>query len=476
MEEICSGRIPAELHDLLYNELLKNPFMGINITDSAGTVLFVNEAHGRITGQDYKEYIGNTMEQLVKNKTVSESATVHVLKTGEEVFLAQAVSSGKTFQVKGIPIKDNDGTLKYVLNYLIDISELVEVKGKMSEIKAYNEKLENEYESLRKTIGNNGNLIFQSKTMQKIVDKAKKVAESDVTVLITGPSGSGKELIANIIHQESKRKDKPFVKINCAAIPEQLLESELFGYEPGAFTGGNPKGKKGLFESAHNGSLLLDEIGEMPLVLQSKLLRVLQDQEVRRIGGNKTIFVDFRLIVSTNAPLKEMIAQKKFRNDLYYRLNVIELKVPKLSERVEDIPLLVEHFVKMFNAKYGVSKSIEPEAVKYMAAADYPGNIRELRNIVERLIVQSLGDVISMQDAYEALGFLRIKTKGSDITVKMETLSNASLKEMVSEYEKSLLSKYMKIYGNGTMVAVKLKTDQSTISRKLSKYNIDTKQ
>lgn len=473
MDNIGRGMVPNELKEILYKELLNNPFLGINITDDKGMVLFVNEAQGRITGQHYSKYIGKTMYEVVEDKTVVNSATVNVLKTGEEVMLTQSVSNGKVFQVKGIPIKDDNGRIKFVLNYLLDISELAQTKEKISEIEAYKEKLENDYENLRKTLDKSGDLIYQSYVMQKIVDRAKKVAESDVTVLIFGPSGSGKEHIANIIHEESKRRDKAFVKINCAAIPEQLLESELFGYEQGAFTGGSPKGKKGLFEIAHGGSLLLDEIGELPLNLQSKLLRVLQDHEVRRIGGNKTVHVDFRLIASTNASLREMIAEKKFREDLYYRLNVIEIAIPGLDKRREDIPLLVEHFIRLFNVKYGTSKVIDSEAIKYLSGEDYPGNVRELRNIVERLIVQSLGDRITIQEAYEALGILKINAKGNDITVNLESMADSSLKEMVAEYEKALLTEYVKIYGSGTAVAKKLKTDQSTVSRKLARYKIN---
>ena len=452
---------------------MHNPFLGINITDGNGRVLFLNEAQGRITGQHYSKYMGKTMFQVEKEKTVTNSATVSVLKSQSEVMLTQKVSNGKVFQVQGVPIKDETGKIKYVLNYLLDVSELAQIKEKISEIEAYKEKLENEYENLKKTLDKKGNLVYQSNIMQKIVERAKKVAESDVTVLIFGPSGSGKEHIADIIHAESKRKDKAFVKINCAAIPEQLLESELFGYEPGAFTGGNPKGKKGLLEVADGGSLLLDEIGELPLSLQSKLLRVLQDHEVRRIGGSRTINVDFRLIASTNAPLREMIAEKKFREDLYYRLNVIEIAIPGLDKRREDIPLIVEHFIRLFNAKYGTSKTIDSDAIKYLAGEDYPGNVRELRNIVERLIIQSSGDRITLRDAYEALGIIKVNVRGNDISVNFENIMDASLKDMVAEYEKAILTEYMKIYGSGTAVAKKLKADQSTISRKLAKYKIN---
>lgn len=472
MENIGRGKVPDDFHELFYQELINNPFVGINLVDGNGTVLFVNETHGRITGQSYKLYVGHSVNQLVEDKIISNSATISVLKTGKSVRLNQVVTSGKTFQVEALPIKDKLGNIKYVLNYLIDVSELMETKEKMAEFEADKNKLQDDYQMLKQTLDDNNNLIYQSKIMQRIVEQAKKVAESDVTILIIGPSGSGKEHIANIIHESSKRNNKPFIKINCAAIPEQLLESELFGYEPGAFTGGNPKGKKGLFESANQGSLLLDEIGELPLTLQSKLLRVLQDHEVRRIGGNKTIHVDFRLIASTNAVLKEMIAAKKFREDLYYRINVIEMSIPGLEDRREDIPLLIEHFIRMFNAKYETNKTIQTDAIKYLTSSEYPGNVRQLRNIVERLIVQSPDNKITIQDVYESLGVLKIKVKRQDIIINLDMLTDVSLKDMVSEYEKILISEYLKIYGNATLVAKKLKMNQSTISRKITKYKI----
>ncbi len=246
----------------------------------------------------------------------------------------------------------DDGTILYVLNYLLDVSELIKLKDQLDKAEKNNERLITNNELLRQKLNQSGELIYRSKKMERVVEMATRVAECDASVLITGPSGSGKEVIANLIHSRSHRSKGPFIKINCAAIPEQLLESELFGYEPGAFTGGNPKGKKGLIESAQDGTLLLDEIGELPLTLQSKLLRVLQTQRVRHIGSNKGIEVNFRLLASTNANLKEMIKEKTFREDLYYRLNVIDISIPGLDERREDIVPLLNHFLDFNNPKY----------------------------------------------------------------------------------------------------------------------------
>ena len=454
---------------LLCRELLYNDLFGVNLTDAQGKVLFINDTHAKITGHNKSLYFyengeGRSMYDLEKEGSVSQSITVRVIQSGKEVTLRQEASGGKIYEVRGIPIFDENETLILVLNLLFDLTELVRTKEKAAEMEEYTQ-------MLKKVIEKEGGLIYQSHVMHQVVEKSKKVAETDVTVLITGPSGVGKEHIANIIHESSKRHSKPFVKINCAAIPETLLESELFGYEPGAFTGGSPKGKKGLFELANGGSLLLDEIGELPLMLQSKLLRVLQEREIRRLGGSKPIKVDFRLVAATNVNLMEKISSKEFREDLYYRLNVIEIKIPPLENRREDIPLLADHFIRMFNAKYDMHKAMDIEAISYLCQLNWPGNVRELRNVIERLVIQSTDDIITAHEAYEALGILKIGT--GDMSMSFAEIStDASLKEMMESYEKKILQEYIKIYKNGTELSKKLKTDQSTISRKLSKYNI----
>ncbi len=464
------NQLPKQLENRLLQELLKNPFMGINITDEQGRVLFLNEAHYRITGHTPQQYMGKTMEEIKNSGMISESATMIALKTKKNVLINQIASKENTFQVKAIPIFDENQNIIFVINYLIDVSELVRVQKNLEQIQYSHKQLKDQFELLKKELNNKGELVFCSKAMEAVVERAYKVAQNDVAVLITGPSGSGKEHIANMIWQKSKRKDKPFVRINCAAIPESLLESELFGYEAGAFTGGLAKGKKGLIESAEQGTLLLDEIGELPLSLQSKLLRVLQDHEVRRVGGSRTMKVDFRLIASTNADIKQMIAEKSFREDLYYRLSVIEISIPPLKQRKDDIALLVHYFLKIFNVKYDMHKYMSKEAMQYLYCAEYPGNVRQLRNIVERTMILSQNDEIQQRDVYEAFGIQSPVTTAEKIPITVT--SNMTLKNMLEEYEKHILTEYMKIYGSGNKIAKKLKTDQSTISRKLNKYHI----
>lgn len=447
----------------IFNSIIYNDQIGVNITDSKGQTVFLNDAHTRITGQPKELYISNNMYQLEEQGVVTPSAAVKVIANGEKITLRQSTPL-HSYEVCAFPVYNDTGELCYVVNLLSDITEAVKFKKRVSELEEYSN-------ILKQAITGDGHLIYQSRIMQQVVEKSQRVAETDVSVLITGPSGVGKELIADIIHEYSLRKDKPFIKINCAAIPEQLLESELFGYEPGAFTGGSPKGKKGLIESANGGSLLLDEIGELPLPLQSKLLRVLQERSIRRLGGNKAVNVDFRLISSTNVDLKEKIAAKEFREDLYYRLNVIYINVPPLENRREDIPLLINHFIRLFNAKYELNKSIDSDAMQFLSQYDYPGNVRELRNVVERIVIQSPGERISIKDAYESLGIIMHDNADAPPSILAGT-DGLSLKQIMEAYEKSLLEEYIKIYKNGTELSKQLKTDQSTISRKLSKYGI----
>ncbi|WMI80471.1 sigma-54 interaction domain-containing protein [Anaerotignum sp. MB30-C6] len=477
MENILLEKLPEDLRSILLDELLQNPFMGVNITDGKGMVLFVNKTHYKITGHPPELYLGRTMQEITDDGLISESATLISLHSKQTTHISQ-ISSHKNrfFQVTAIPVMDHKDNVKYVINYLIEVSDLVKLRNQLQDTQSYNQELMNNNELLRKKLNRSGELVYQSTIMQNVVEAAAKVAEHDVSVLITGPSGAGKEMIANLLHTHSNRCKAPYVKINCAAIPEQLLESELFGYEPGAFTGGNPKGKKGLIENAHTGTLLLDEIGELPLILQSKLLRVLQNHKLRHIGGNKDIEVDFRLITSTNADLKAMIQEKTFREDLYYRLNVIELKMPGLEERREDIILLINHFLNLSNAKHNTSKTYQKDSLHYLASCNYPGNVRELQNIVERTVIMSTGVIITLADAQMAAGYLKPITGD---TMPMDTLypdidDGKCLKEMVADYEKWVLSQYQKKYKSGAKMAEVLKTDQSTISRKLSRYHISS--
>jgi TyrR family helix-turn-helix protein/PAS domain S-box-containing protein len=456
---------------LLSEYIFQNPFVGITVTDAEGICLQFNEAQTRITGIPKEVLIGRDLKKAVKEEIFSASSTIEVLKTKQEVYLHQVSASGHSYDVKGQPIFDGNGNLIYTISYLVDVSEPIRFQKYVREQELKRERLQDQIPRILREANIVDGLVVNSPRMRDIIDLIRKVSVSDATVLLTGPSGSGKEMIANLIHQQSNRRAKPFIKLNCAAIPENLLESELFGYVPGAFTGGDRRGKRGIFEAADKGSLLLDEIGEMPLSLQSKLLRVLQENEVKHIGSETPVHVDVRIIAATNASLTRMMMEKRFREDLYYRLNVIHIDIPGLDERREDIPALAAWFIDRLNQKYSTSKIIRGDVIRFLSGRQYPGNIRELQNLMERLYLQSGPDEITLNEAFEA--FFNRRIPNEEITsYKLDDMQDKSLKEIVGDYEKEVLKRYLDTYGKADDVAQKLKIDRSTISRKLKRYEL----
>lgn len=308
-------------------------------------------------------------------------------------------------------------------------------------------------------------LLGISDVILNIFETIEKVAPTKANILITGESGTGKGLLAEIIHCNSPRKDKPFISINCAAIPETLLESELFGYKKGAFTGASHD-KTGLIVLAHEGTLFLDEIGDMPLIVQSKLLKVLESGEVLPLGDTKKKFVDIRILSSTNKNLDTCIKDKSFREDLYYRLNVIEIKMPPLRERVDDIPVLLNHYLKEF---YSVTskkiKGFDQSAMKDLLSYRWPGNVRELRNVIERAVILSEGENITSADLSEKI---RVNDRHNH-----DSIPASSLKLVINEYEKEIIVNTIKRNrGNKEIAAKVLGIDLATLYRKMNKYNI----
>jgi two-component system response regulator AtoC len=307
------------------------------------------------------------------------------------------------------------------------------------------------------------NIIGESKAMRGVFEMVGRVSQTDSTVLILGESGTGKELVASTIHFQGPRKDRPLVKVNCGALPENLIESELFGYEKGAFTGAT-KQKPGRFELADGGSIFLDEIGELPLQTQVKLLRVLQDGTFERLGGTETVRVNVRVMAATNKDLQEEVRKGRFREDLYYRLSVIPLTIPPLRKRKEDIPLLIEHFLKRYNGRYGKNIRFSVEAIKFLMAYNFPGNVRELENIVERCITLSEEDTIRKEDLPEHV-FKDHYTSKKDLP---------SLNEIASEAEREYISRILRTTGgNKTKAAELLGISRKTLWEKMRAYRLN---
>ncbi len=453
-----------DLHEE-YETLIDSSYDGITITDGKGYTLKVNQACERITGIRAREEVGRHMKDLVSSGFYSESVVLKVLKHRKQISILQTARNGKEIMVTGTPIMKNDEIVRVIVN-VRDLSELTDLKNELEDIRQKNNKYKSELQYLRQNSARSDGMVVQSKEMEKVVELAGLIAPVDTTVLIQGESGVGKEVIARLIHDRSKRKEKPFVKIDCSAIPETLLESELFGYEKGAFTGANKEGKYGIIELAQGGTLFLDEIGDMPINLQVKLLRVLQDREILRIGGKKPISVDIRIIAATNKDLKSMVEAKAFREDLYYRLDVVPVYIPPLRKRRKDIQVLSMHFLEKFNHRYGLNKTIMPEVLKSMIEYDWPGNVRELENMVERLIVTSKYQAITIMDLPG--GFKRGVHPGK----KTWPADISSFKGAMDQYEKELLLHIVREGHSIQQLADTLQLDITTVRRKLKKHKI----
>ncbi len=320
-------------------------------------------------------------------------------------------------------------------------------------------------------------IVAKSKKILEIVDIIKNVADTTATVLLTGESGVGKEVFAKAIHELSSRADKPFIKINCAAIPEDLLESELFGYEKGAFTGAHTT-KKGKFELANGGTIFLDEIGDMPLLLQSKLLRVLQEKEIERLGGSKTIKVDVRIVAATNKNLEKMVQEGTFREDLYYRLNVIPIYIPPLRERREDIPLLIYYFVDKFSKLYRKKLTVSKELVDLLTDYEWPGNVRELQNTIERMVILSKSEKLDFKDLpADIRKKLNEKSKTRNVSLKVqEGIQEIKLPKTVQQIEKEAIERALEESNYVIKKAAKLLgMTPRQVRYRMEKYNIPLK-
>ncbi len=461
----------------LLNYVIDNSPTGIMITDQKGTVIKANKRHAEITNYAIEDLIGKNMQDLAISGIVHRSSSLSALKTGIPLVVQQTIQKGTPFEkeimAKSIPVKDETNTTTHVINYVFDISEKANLINRLKEEKANNLKFKLELEKYR-DIGKEGKIpkfIYKSKEIRDLLEKAKKIAPTDLSVLITGESGTGKSLISKYIHAHSNRSSNGFVAINCGAIPPTLIESELFGYEKGAFTGANNSGKKGLLDYADGKTLFLDEIGELPFESQVKLLTVLQDGEFYRIGGNEPIKVDVRVISATNSNLIEKINNKQFRLDLFYRLNMISLNIPPLRERTEDIPPLVENICNSLNLKYCMEKSFSPSAVQLLQNCRLNGNVRELINIIQSNMVLSSNDIIdNLEITNEFVTYFP-----ANYNPASSILNNTSSSKTKEVKEKNELLDAIKFCNTTTELAEHLNVSQSTISRRLKKYNLNLK-
>lgn len=426
---------------------------GIYVVDHRAITMYVNQAYEEISGARREELLGRHMQKLTDEGYFNQSVSLLVLKEKRKISLIQKLGKDKKDAiVTGNPIFDENGQIAYVVTSVRDITNLNHLKDELQRAEKFSEIQQHRY-IFDLEGAHTPSILYKSDIMHEIITKVEQIAAFPTSVLISGPSGVGKEEVANLLHHLSDRRDKPIIKINCAAIPETLLESELFGYEEGAFTGSKKTGKMGLLELANGGTFMLDEISEMPLSLQVKLLRVIQEREVKRIGGTEPIKLDIRFISATNQDLEEKIRVGTFRADLYYRLKVVELYIPPLKERREDILPLAEHFFVTLKKKYRVEKEMATTTKTALQTYDWPGNVRELKNVIENILV-SVPDYL-LQPEHLPNTFI-------DQAVTTET----SLREQVQLYEKALIDHAIKQHGSVRKAAKILQVHHSTIVKK----------
>ncbi|MEA4896493.1 MAG: sigma 54-interacting transcriptional regulator [Oscillospiraceae bacterium] len=431
------------------------------VTDGNAVTMLINKAFEKLYGLYRNEFIGKHMAELEGNKDISQSGTLLAMKEQRAIDLRIHFNKvGRDAFIRSQPVFDPEGHITMVISNSRNFDEIKDLEERLIAAESKVAHYKSELTAIRDQIVPKNDIIAKDKASLDMLAKAHKVAKVDATTLILGETGVGKEELAKYIHENSVRSQKRFLVINCGALTESLIESELFGYEKGSFTGAMKDGKMGLFQAAGGGTLFLDEVGELTLSTQVKLLRVLQEKTVMRIGGVEHIPVDVRIIAATNRDLKQMVAEKTFREDLYYRLNVVPIKIPPLRERSDDILPLVNHFLEIFNTRYGFSKRFSGLAYQRLKEYPWPGNIRELRNIVEQAVIMSENNRISVND-------LPICNACRLPAIDLES---HSLNEIIEQVEFDYINRAYEQYGNIRKAAESLRINYTTFERKRKAY------
>ncbi len=444
-----------------YETILDNIQNGVMIIDPDGKIIFFSKTYGNFLGVDPDKMVGKHCTDVLEN------TRMHIVaKTGIPEINQPHRIKDQDMVVQRIPIEMNGEVIAVYGQVMFkDVRDVHALSKKLNVLESKVEFYEKELESLRSSKYTINNIVGKSERMVELKKMALKASQTHSPVLLIGESGTGKELFAHAIHHASDRRPYPFIRLNCAAIPKDLLESELFGYEPGAFTGAGTRGKPGKFELAHKGTIFLDEISDLPLEMQPKLLRVLEEKETERLGGTRITKSNFRLITATNENLEKCVEQGKFRKDLYYRLNVIPIPIPPLRERKEDIPFIAANLVEILNKDIGTGVTqISPEVLTILENYDWPGNVRELANILERMIYAAEGDTI---EVCHLPFFLQRMEKG------LVNSHPAHLKRLREDMEKEALLHAIRISNNNKNKAAKLLgIHRTAVYKKMKKLNI----
>jgi PAS domain S-box-containing protein len=446
--------IPADIIETI----VENAFEWLVVVDQEGRIIYINHNYCEFLEVNREETIGRHVTQVIEN------TRMHIVaKTGKEELADLQYIKGNYMIANRVPIiKNGEVVAAFGTVFFRDTQEWMKmdshVKSLLTRMQPYIQKIDS---GVKYTLDD---ILGESQQIVSLKEKVKMVSNSDISILIRGESGTGKELFAHSIHQLSSRSQKPFIKVNCGAIPENLLESELFGYEEGAFTGAKKGGKKGKFQLANAGTLFLDEIGDMPLSMQVKLLRALQDGEIEPIGSTKPVSVDVRIIAATNRPLENMIEEKRFREDLFYRINVVPFSVPPLRERAEDLNLLIAYFIEKVTNRLGKRiAGMERNVMEILKSYSWPGNIRELQNVIEAAVHLTKGEQITLDSLPD---YLQSQTA-------IYRFKNKKLKDIVEETEKWVLKQSLE-RNNGDIMLVgrELGISKSTLYEKLNKYGL----
>ena len=461
ISECIEGVIMNMMDEINYGQILNSMFNDLAIVNKSRIMIYVTNGF-ELSYNTKKEFvIGRSIEELEKLRILNPSVAKKVFETGKKVIMSHTNKNGKYLIINGMPIYGDDGSIDYVVSYSVPNDEI-------TSLQAERDKLIEKLGEYKKALNDMQKFIKQDMTDLKGIKSTlvsiNRIKQYDVSVLFTGESGVGKTTFAKYVHEGSHRAKGPFVEISCGTINENLLESELFGYKKGSFTGANQEGKIGLIQTANSGTLFLDEIGELSLNLQVKLLKVLQNKTIMPVGGTKEMSIDFRLITATNKNLKKMVELGTFREDLFYRINVITIDIPPLRQRPEDCMALIKYFVDKFNMKYDVKKVLDRDAVKKLCSYPWPGNIRELENTMERLILMTDADNITMKDLPDNIAH-ESRFACPDFIVEGETLP-----QLLKEYEKYVIKSAVKEYKTSVNVAKKLGISQPTAARKIKEY------
>ncbi|WP_206435557.1 sigma-54 interaction domain-containing protein [Siminovitchia acidinfaciens] len=429
-------------------------FEGILLTDAEANILKLNKVSASFMGLSREEALTKNIKKLEEEGFFSPSAVVKVIEKGHPIEIIQKGINGRYVYARAKPIYDDQGNMIRVISFTRDLTEIMALRQLVEE-------MEDELNQYKRNVHHESNIegiISRSEEMKKTLYQVRKIATINSDVLLLGETGVGKSEIAKVIHQLSDRKEQPFYIINCATLPESLIEVELFGYTGGMFTGGNPDGKKGIFEIANGGTLFLDEIGELPIHLQARLLHVLQEKQFRPVGTLTQLDIDVRVISATNQDLKKSVEEGTFRRDLYHRLNIFPITIPPLKDRKEDIMVLTHRFLEQHNKTYNKQVRLSPKVLETFLSYEWEGNVRELRNLIERLVVIVDDPIVKMQDLPEHMQTI------------VHPKKDMTLPEILNQVEKNIITEMYEEEGSSYKVAERLGISQSAASRKIKKY------